>query len=126
MRASAKEPIFTTQGWIAYGVMSVVYAAILFSLDPEWVAWAAPLAFGGSLVAQDPPPESAHLASTPDTFLVACAFTVASLAILELLRAVRSKPESRLLAWLRDTPKHGSVAKVWSYLKSEAGFNHGH
>lgn len=125
MGTPAKDPLFTTRGWIAYGIMSVLYVAILFSLDPEWVAWAGPLAFGGSLVAQDPPPESAHFASTPDIFLVACGFTVASLVVLELVRAIRSKPESRFLVWLRNTPKQGSMTRVWSYLKSEAGFTHG-
>ena len=33
-----------------FGVICVVYSSILFSRDPEWVGWAAPLVFGGAPV----------------------------------------------------------------------------
>lgn len=125
MAVSAKDPVFTTKGWIAYGIMCVVYATILFSMDPEWVAWAGPLVFGGSLVAQDPPPASAHLTSTPDTLLAASLFGFAGFCALELLRVIRSKPDSHLLTWLRDRFEEGTMAKVWSHLKSEAGLTQG-
>jgi hypothetical protein len=82
MKESAKDPLFTLDGVLLWAIYAVVCAAILFSLDPEWVAWAAPLAFGGSLYAADPPPASAHLALSHDVlpwaFLYGC---VALLAI---------------------------------------------
>ena len=52
-------------------MICIIYSSILFSLDPEWVGWAAPLAFGGALYAAGPPPASAHLGSPGDVFPMA-------------------------------------------------------
>ncbi len=125
MAVPAKEPIFTTRGWLAYGAMCVIYAAILFSLDPQWVAWAAPLAFGGALVATDPPPASAHLGLSPGLMVMAWAFSIASLLALALLGLTRSWPRLRWLACRKDEDAHRTLARVWNYMTSLSGLPHG-
>ena len=91
-----KEPLCTDKELLVFGVICIVYSSIIFSLDPEWVGWAAPLVFGGSLYAADPPPASAHLASTPHVFLMAYLYGVLSLFGIVLLTLVRSR---RRLSW---------------------------
>jgi hypothetical protein len=80
-----KEPLCTVKELLVFGVICVVYSSVLFSVDPEWVAWAAPLVFGGALCATDPPPASAHLGSPHDVFPVAYLYNVLALLCLVLL-----------------------------------------
>ena len=72
MADPGKEPLCTVKELLVFGVICVVYSSILFSLDPEWVGWAAPLVFGGAFYAADPPPASAHLSSPRHVFPAAC------------------------------------------------------
>lgn len=115
MKVSDDERLFTKTELLIYAVIAVVYSAVLFSLDPEWVAWAAPLAFGGSLCAQDPPPASAHLGSPQDVLPLAYVYSVLSLLALALVPLVRSKPN--WLSWLANLK---GIARVRNYLTSRS------
>jgi len=86
-----KEPLCTVKELLVFGLICVVYSSVLFSLDPEWVAWAAPLAFGGALYAGDPPPASVYLAPPQGVFPMAFLFGVLSLLALALIPLVVSK-----------------------------------
>ena len=113
-----KEPLCTVKELLVFGVFCVVYSSILFSLDPEWVGWAAPLAFGGSLYATEPPPASAHLGSTPHVFLMAYLYGVLSLFSIVLLTLVREKRHLSWLLWFKAVSDGGTAAKVRRFLRS--------
>jgi hypothetical protein len=117
MKDPEKEPLCTVKELLAFGVICVVYTSILFSLDPQWVAWAAPLVFGGSLYAADPPPASAHLSSTPHVFLMACLYGVLSLFSIVLLTLVRDRRHLSGLLRFNAASESGSIAKVRHFLK---------
>lgn len=51
-----EEPIFTAKGVLLLAIYGAVYAAIIFSMDPEWVGWAGPMVFGALYVPNPPPP----------------------------------------------------------------------
>jgi hypothetical protein len=118
MKDPEKEPLCTVKELLAFGVICVVYGSILFSLDPEWVAWAAPLVFGGSLYAADPPPASAGLGSTPHVFLVACLYGVLSLFSIVLLTLLRDRRNLSGLLRFIAASESGSIAKVRGFLRS--------
>ncbi len=118
MKDPENDPVFTVKGMLLWAVVGVVYSSILFSLDPEWVAWAAPLAFGGSLYASDPPPASAHLASPGDVLPWAYLYGCLALFAIMLLDLVHSSQHLNWLSWLKAKSEHGSVAKLRSFLKS--------
>jgi len=86
-----REPLCTVKELLVFRVICIVYGSIIFSSDPEWVAWAAPMAFGGALYTADPPPASVHLASPQDVFPVAFFFGVLSLFALALVPLVVSR-----------------------------------
>lgn len=115
---SEKDPLFTVKGTLLFAVFGVVYSSILFSLDPEWVAWAAPLAFGGSLYASDPPPASAHLALSRDVFPTAYLYGCLALFAITLLDLVQSRQHLNWLAWLKAKSERGSAARLRAFLKS--------
>jgi hypothetical protein len=117
MKDRENDPLFTVNGVLLWTIYAVLCASILFSLDPQWVAWAAPLAFGGSLYASDPPPAPAHLALSRDllpwAYLYGCVALFA-LTLLDLLLGRRLKWRSGL----RAECQHGSVARLRTFLKS--------
>jgi hypothetical protein len=113
-----KDPLCTVKELLVFGVICIIYSSILFSLDPEWVGWAAPLVFGGALYAADPPPVSAHLGSTPHVFLMAYLYGVLSLFGIVLLTLVRSRRRLSWLWWFRAESEIGSMAKVRRFLRS--------
>ena len=124
MKDDAKEPLFTAKGWAAIAVMGCVYAAILFSMDPEWVAWAAPLAFGGALYAPAPPPASAHLSFPGRVMSMAYLFSVGSLFALALLAEAAGKSRSAWLHWLKDRFHRGGIVPMRSHGKPRSAPSH--
>ena len=118
MGNSEKEPLCTVKELLAFGVFCVVYSSILFSLDPEWVGWAAPLVFGGALYAADPPPASAHLDSPPHVFPTAYLCYVLSLLGIVLLTLVREKRHLSWRWWFKVELESGSIGKVRRFLRS--------
>lgn len=98
MNPASKEPLFTPQEWLIVVSVWFLYAVTLFSMDPEWVGWAAPLAFGGALVAANPPPPSCALSASPaDVFHMGFLASLLSVAVLEILLVQRGESG---LGWL--------------------------
>lgn len=118
MKDPEKEPLFTVKGVLLFAAYGVVYGWILFSLDPEYVAWAAPLVFGGSLYASDPPPASAHLALPSDVLPVAYLYGCLALFAIVLLDLVQNRRHLDWPSWLKAEFEPGSVARLRSFLKS--------
>ncbi|MFZ0796480.1 MAG: hypothetical protein WCA13_10500 [Terriglobales bacterium] len=113
-----REPLCTVKELLVFGVICIVYGSILFSLDPEWVGWAAPLAFGGAFYAADPPPASAHLGSPSDVFPMAYLCDVLSLFGIVLLTLVRDRRHISWLWWFKAKSESGGIAKVRRFLRS--------
>jgi hypothetical protein len=113
-----KEPLCTVKELLVFGVFCVVYSSILFSLDPEWVGWAAPLVFGGALYAAEPPLSSVHLDSPQHVLAMAYLCDVLSLFAIVLLTLVRNKQHLSWLWWVRAESESGSIAKVRGFLRS--------
>jgi hypothetical protein len=113
-----KDPPCTVKGLLAFGVICVVYSSILFSMDPEWVAWAAPLVFGGSLYAADPPPASAHFDLPQHVFPTAYLFYVLSLLCLVLLTSIRDRRNSAGDGGSTPESETGRIAQVRHFLRS--------
>jgi hypothetical protein len=105
------EPLFTPQEWLIVVSLWIAYAGVLFSMDPEWVGWAAPLAFGGALVASSPPPSSALPASPAGGFEAAFLLSLLSVAALELLQVRRGEPSLGWLAKLRESFRAGGLRR---------------
>jgi len=118
MKDPEEGPLFTAKGLLLFVAYGVVYSWILFSLDPEYVAWAAPLAFGGSLYASDPPPASAHLALPSDVLPLAYLYGCLALFAIVLLNLVQRRQHLDWLSWLEAEFGRGRVAKLRSFLKS--------
>jgi hypothetical protein len=118
MKDRDHDPLFTVNGVLLWTIYAVVCASILFSLDPEWVAWAAPLAFGGSLYASDPPPASAHLALSGGALPWAYLYGCVALFAITLVDLAHSGQHLNWLSWLKAESGHRSVAKLRSLLKS--------
>lgn len=97
MDHSPKEPLFTPKEWLIVLSVWFVFAAVVFSMDPEWIGWAAPLVFGGALVATGPPPHSMLATPPRDVFETAFLVSLLSIAVLELLQVQRGEP---WLGWL--------------------------
>lgn len=118
MKDPDNDPLFTVNGVLLWTVYAVVCASILFSLDPEWVAWAAPLAFGGSLYASDPPPAWAQLALSRDVLPWAYLYGCVALFALLLVDLVISRQHLKWLSGLKAECEHGNVARLRTFLKS--------
>ena len=118
MKDPEEEPLVTVKGVLLFAAYGVVYSWILFSLDPEYVAWAAPLVFGGSLYASDPPPASAHLTLPSDVLPLAYLYGCLALFAIVLLDLVQSRRHLDWLSWLKVEAERGSFAKLGSFLKS--------
>jgi hypothetical protein len=117
MKDRAKDPLFTVNGVLLWAIYAVVCALILFSLEPEWVAWAAPLAFGGSLYASDPPPASAQFALSRDLLPWAYLYGCVALFALLLLDLFLGR-HFKWLSGLKAECQRGSVARLRTFLKS--------
>jgi hypothetical protein len=113
-----KEPLCTVKELLVFAVFCVVYSSILFSLDPEWVGWAAPLVFGGALYTADPPPASAHLDSPQHVFPTAYLCYSISLFGIVVLTLVRDRQHLSWLWWFRAKSESGSIAKIRRFLRS--------
>jgi hypothetical protein len=92
MGHSPKEPLFTPKEWLVVVSLWLFYAVAIFSMDPEWVGWAAPLAFGGALTAAGRPPVPAFSASPEETIGAAALLSLFSLAAISLLAFLRREP----------------------------------
>lgn len=118
MKDPANDPLFTVNGVLLWTIYAVVCASILFSLDPAWVAWAAPLAFGGSLYASDPPPASAQFALSRDVLPWAYLYGCVALFAITLLDLVLSRQHLKWLSGLKAECHHGNLARLRTFLKS--------
>jgi hypothetical protein len=118
MKDPDEGPLFTVKGVLLFAAVGVVYGWILFSLDPEYVAWAAPLAFGGSLYTSAPPPASAHLAVPGDVLPVAFVYGCLALLAIALFELVQSRRHLDWLSWLNTEFERGRVTKLRSFLKA--------
>ncbi len=99
MKNPGAEPLFTMKALVVGGVLYSIYGVILFSMDPEWVAWAGPMALGGALYVPDPPP--ALFSSPQEAFQMASLFSLLSLFTLGLLIVLRGEPRLGWLSWLK-------------------------
>lgn len=90
------EPLFTIKGLLLGAALCSVYAVLLLSMDSQWVGWAAPLAFGGALVASGPPPVAVFSASPREVFEMASSMSLLSLLALGLLSVLRGE---RSVGW---------------------------
>ncbi len=86
-----KEPLFTVKELLFGVALCTVYTALLLSMDPEWIGWAAPLVFGGALAASGPPPVPVFSASPREVLQMASSMSLFSLLALGLLIAVRGE-----------------------------------
>lgn len=111
MGQARNEPVFTPREWLVVVSLWVIYAALIFSMDPEWVGWAAPLAFGGALSAGDLPPRLVTSAPPQQTFEVASLLSLLGLAALGLVAFLRGEPGLRLFARLRGSLKTERVTR---------------
>jgi hypothetical protein len=124
LKDDAKEPLFTAKGWAAVALVGCVYAAIYFSMDPEWVAWAAPLAFGGALYPTGPAPASLQLSFPGQVMPMAYLFSVAALFALALLAGSAGRPRSVWLHWLKDRFHRGGIIPMRSHGKPKSAPSH--
>lgn len=118
----AKEPLCTRNELLGFAVICVVLSSTLFSMDPEWVGWAAPIVFGGALYAGDPPPASAHLGSPQDVLLTAYLCYVVSLFAIVLVALVRENRHLNWLSWFKRVAEKGNIARARSFLRSRLRF----
>jgi len=100
MGHSSKEPLFTPKEWLLVISLWLFYVVAIFSMDPEWVGWAAPLALGGALTATGPPPVPAFSASPEETIAAAAFLSLFSLAAVALLAFLRREPGLGWFTWL--------------------------
>lgn len=117
MADTEKEPLCTVKELLVFGVICIVYSTVLFSLDPEWVGWAAPLAFGGALYTADLPPASANLGSPDDVIVVAFLYGLVSLLAFSLLPWFEGMVHFSGISWLEPKSESGSIARIRSFLK---------
>ena len=98
MKAQAEGPLFTIKGLLIGGIFFSIYAAILFSMDPAWVMWAAPMAMGALYVPDPPPP---LFANPEDAFQMSFVASLLSLLALAVIAVIRGEVPFRLLFWLK-------------------------
>ena len=105
------EPLFTPMEWLIVLSLWFLYAVAIFSMDPEWVGWAAPLAFGGALVATGPPPSSVLNAPPREVFETASLVSLLSVAVLELLLVQRGEPGLGWFGKFRASLRAGGLSR---------------
>ena len=105
--------MFTGKEWLLIVSLWVFYAGALFSMDPQWVAWAAPIAFGGALVATAPP-ASVALSTPPRQVMADAVFiSVLSVAALTFLAFLRGESGLLLPARLERLLKAGRRSRIF-------------
>ncbi len=88
MKEEPEDPLFTTRGIILWALYGCIYAAIIFSMDPEWVGWAGPIAAGALYVPNPPPP----LFNDPKAaFEMGSLVNMLSLLVLVLVSVIRGE-----------------------------------
>ena len=102
MKEQPEDPLFTMRGIILWALYGCIYAAIIFSMDPEWVGWAGPMALGALYVPNPPPP----VFSDPRAaFEMGSWVSVLSLLVLVLVSVIREEEPfglwSLFKAWLK-------------------------
>ncbi len=98
MKQQSDDPIFTTKGVLLGGSFLIVNALIVFSMDPEWVAWAGPMAMGALYVPNQPPP----LFSQPEVvFQMASTLSWLALSVLVALGIFLGEAPFGFLHWLK-------------------------
>ena len=112
MKRGSREPLFTGKEWLLIVSLWVFYAGALFSLDPQWVAWAAPIAFGGALVATAPPPSVAFSAPPRQVVADAVLISVLCVAVLTFLAFLRGESGLLLSARLERSLKAGRLSRI--------------
>ncbi len=99
VKKPGEEPLFPMKAVIVGLALFLIYARILFSLDPEWVMWAGPMVLGGALYVPNPPPD---LSSSPqEVFQMASFISLFSLFTVGLLIVLRGEPRLGWLSWLK-------------------------
>jgi len=97
-KSPAQEALFPTKALVIGAFFFFIYSVILFSLDPEWVAWAGPVALGALYVPNQPPPLFAH----PETaFKMGFLFSVLSLLALVGAAVIRNEAPFKWWNWLK-------------------------
>ncbi len=97
-----RERLFTVKGLVLGTLLSGIYAVVLFSTDPEWVAWAGPMAMGALYVPNTPPPLFAHPEAAFEMASRLSALSLTALVVLTVFR--RETPLgwwSSLKTWFR-------------------------
>lgn len=98
MNNHTEERIFTKKGVAIFLLFYSIYGVILFSIDPEWVAWAGPMVLGALYVPNSPPP----LFSDPKAaFQMASLCSLLSLAALMILTLIRGEVQVGWMSWLK-------------------------
>ena len=99
VKIPGEEPLFPMKAVIVGLALFLIYARIIFSLDPEWVMWAGPMVLGGALYVSNPPP--ATTSSPQEVFQMASFISLASLFTVGLLIVLRGEPRLGWLSWLK-------------------------
>ncbi len=126
MKDPAEEPLFTIKGLVLGAALFSIYAVLLFSMDPEWVGWAGPMALGALYVPNSPPP----LFSSPQqAFQMGFVFGVLNLLTLVLVSVIRGELPfhfawlSRLKLRLKNAGFAG-LARAGNHLRSRWVLHH--
>lgn len=93
-----EDKVFTKKG-VAIGVLFFsIYDVILFSLDPEWVLWAWPMAMGALYVPESPPP---LFADPRAAFEMGLLFNFLSFVAVTFLMVIMREPGLAWLSWVK-------------------------
>lgn len=93
-----EDKVFTKKGVAIALLFFSIYDVILFSLDPEWVLWAWPMAMGALYVPDPPPP---LFADPRAAFEMGAAFYLLSLLALVFVGVIRGEPPFAWLSWVK-------------------------
>jgi hypothetical protein len=108
MKEQAKDPLFTTKGIILLALYGCIYAKIMFSMDPEWVGWAGPMALGALYVPNQPPP----LGLPPKAvFEMGSLVSLLSLLFLGIIGIVRKERSIGVWPWFEAWLKKQGAAR---------------
>ena len=106
MKNTQDDRLFTGKGLLIGACFFSIYAAILFSIDPEWILWAGPMTLGALYV----PSPAPQLFDNPQHALQAASvFSFLGLLTLVLLMATVGEVRFGWLTWLR-----AHVRAAWS------------
>jgi hypothetical protein len=98
MKDEPEDPLFTTKGVILLALYGCIFAKLIFSMDPEWVGWAGPMALGALYVPNPPPP----LFSDPKAAFEMCSlFYMVSALVLVFVSVIRGEEPFGLWSWFK-------------------------